>query len=147
MGVLLIDDHLLRGALAGSPVRRVRDARRRGELATTELYYHRLCSSLARPDVAGRLSTPVARLDEATRRQFRRALVQLPEEILTIPIRDLSSRMAEIKEQFSVSTLVAEALASSEALDASIAVDRDDLGPRMSRAAESLGVSLRTYSP
>jgi hypothetical protein len=143
---LVVDDHLLRGALTLRPARRVGAARARGELATTELYYHRLCSSLARPSVAGRLSAPVAALDTETQDQFRQQLVALPGDIRTLPIRDLAWRMAVLKERYPISTLVAEALAAAEALQATIAVDEADVGPHMRSAARDLVVRLVTIS-
>src|SRR3954462_4349473 len=57
---VVIDDHLLRDVLVGGGSRRVRAARRRGELATTGLYHHRLCASFAREPQMGRLSAPFA---------------------------------------------------------------------------------------
>lgn len=142
--MLLIDDHLLRGALAGRPPRRVRAARDRGRLATTELYYHRLCASLARSEVAGRLSAPVMELDGAVQARFRREVVALSPDILTVPIRRLAWRMAELRHRFKLSTLVAEALASAEHLEATIALDEADVGPRMETAARELGLDLVT---
>jgi hypothetical protein len=136
--VLLIDDHLLRGVLAGRPHRRVRAARTRGQLATTELFYHRLCCSFARSDIAGRLSAPVAALTPEVQERFRAQLLRLPDDIVTVPIRVLASRMAELKQQFRVSTLVSEALAAAEQLGAAIALDPADLGPRMQAAARAL---------
>lgn len=143
---LVVDDHLLRGALTFRPARRVRAARVRGELATTELYYHRLCTSLARPEVSGRLSAPVAALDKTTQEQFRQQLVALPDDITTVPIRDVAWRMAALKESYRISTLVAEALAAAEVLRATIAVDEADVGPHMRSAARDLGLQLVTVS-
>jgi len=139
---LVVDDHLLRGALTLRPARRVRAARARGELATTELYDHRLCTSLARPEVSGRLSSPVAALDEGTQARFRQHLVALPDDITTVPIRDLAWRMAVLKERYRISTLVAEALAAAETLHAGIAVDDADVGAHMQAAARDLGLRL-----
>lgn len=142
MAYLLIDDHLLRDALVDRPARRVRAARRRGELATSELYYHRLCASLARPDVAGRLSAPVATLDDDIQNRFRLRLLALPDDIATIPIRDLAWRMATLKQHYAISTLAAEALAAAETLRATIALDESDVGPRMLAAADDLQTPL-----
>ena len=144
MAPLLVDDHLLRGVLVSRPVRRARDALARGDLATTGLYYHRLCASAARPGVAGRLSAPVAELDEASRSRFLAGLLALPDEITVVPIRDLAWRMAELKLRFLLSTLVAEALAAAEYLRATIAVDEADLGRHMADAAADLGLRLVT---
>jgi hypothetical protein len=143
---LLVDDHLLRGALAGRPQRRVRAALSRGELATTELYYHRLCSSIARPEIAGRLSAPIAALDDAIKELFRQQLLTLPGDIATIPIRDLAWRMAVLKDRYRVSTLAAEALAAAEVLLATIAVDEADVGPKMQAAARELRLRFVTVS-
>ena len=147
MALLLVDDHLLRGVLAQRPVDLARDARDRGELATTELYYHRLCASYARPEIAGRLSAPLAQFDPRARARFRERIAALPDDIISIPIRSLAWRMAEIRERFHVSTLVAEVLASAENLSATIAVDQADLGPRMQFAALELHVELVTVAP
>ena len=146
MAFLVVDDHLLRGVLTSRPARRVRAARTRGELTTTELYYHRLCSSLARPEISGHLSAPVAVLDEAVQAQFRQQLVALPDDIATVPIRELSWRMAVLKDRFRISTLVAEALASAETLQATIAVDAADVGTQMLVAARELGIRVVTLA-
>jgi len=143
---LLVDDHLLRGVLTGRPARRARAARIRGELATTELYYHRLCSSLARPEISGRLSAPLAALDESVQAQFRQHLVALPDDIATVPMRDLSWRMAVLKDRFRISTLVGEALASAETLQATIALDVADVGTQMRIAADELGIRVVTIA-
>lgn len=140
MAILLIDDHLLRTVLAARPTRRVSNARARHELATTELYFHRLCASFARPEVAGRLSAPVAALTEDDQERFRQQLVSLPDDIISVPIRQLAWRMATLKQQFRLSTLAAEAVAAAEELGAMIAVDAADVGPAMQDAAHELGV-------
>ena len=120
---VLLDDHLLRDWMVG-PDRELRRAVRRESLATTNLWYARLCKSAAR-SASGALIGDL-RLDE--RRALVAALVQLPDDIAVVPMRELAWRMGVlVGEQPGLSTLGSEAIAAAEALGARVlASSRDD---------------------
>lgn len=139
MARLLIDDHLLRDLLAGGRSRAL-DRLGRDGLATTGLWLFRLCSSLNHPDVAGRLSAPVAALPEIQQAEFRAQLVRLPSAIAVAPLRDLAWSMAELQarhrtEGRHLSTAMAEALAAAHHFGGGIAVSAADVGPNLQAAA------------
>lgn len=68
--MLVIDDHLLRDVLVGDRPSDLGGVAA-GGIATTGLWLFRLCSSLADPNVAGKLSAPVAALPEVLQAAFR----------------------------------------------------------------------------
>ena len=70
----------------------------------------------------------------------------LPDDIATTALRELSWRMALIKERFHVSSLVAEALASAELHHATILLEGSDVGERMLQAAKALGVPIAIHN-
>jgi hypothetical protein len=142
--VVVVDDHLLRDVLVGTRSPDL-DGLAPDGLATTGLWLFRLSSSLANPDVAGRLSAPVAALPPAFQAAFRAQLVAVPDDITLLSLRDLAWPMAEFQarhrsEGRQLSTAMVEALAAAHRLGAAIAVSRDDVGPHLKAAAEADGV-------
>lgn len=63
-------------------------------LATTGLWLFRLTSSFADPRVVGTLSGPVAALPLELQDEFRSHLVELPDDIAVLHLRDLAWPMA-----------------------------------------------------
>lgn len=139
MGTVVVDDHLLRDVLTGH---RSDDLGGLATgLATTGLWLFRLSSSFAAPDVAGKLSAPVAALPAELQARFRAQLVALPEDITVIPLRELAWPMAELQQRHraegrQLSAAMAEALAAALALNGAIAVSKHDVGPNLRAAAE-----------
>lgn len=139
MTTVVIDDHLLRDVLTGN-----RSPDLEGiatSLATTGLWLFRLSSALASPDVAGRLTAPVAALSAGQQEAFRARLVALPDEIEVLPLRQLAWPMALLqhrhrREGRALSAAMAEALAAAQTLGGAIAVSRQDVGPNLKAAAE-----------
>ena len=82
--MVLLDDHLLRDWLAG-PDSALRRAIRRDSLATTNLFYARLCKSAA----GQRGGALLGGWDPAERGALLAALVALPDEFEVVPMRDL----------------------------------------------------------
>jgi hypothetical protein len=142
---VVVDDHLLRDVLAGE-----RAARLGGlatDLATTGLWLFRLNSSFAAPEVAGKLSAPVAALPEDQQDRFRQQLVVLPDDIAVLPLRQLAWPMAQLqhrhrREGRQLSAAMVEALAAAHELDAAIAVSSSDVGPNLRAAAEHDGIAF-----
>lgn len=137
---VILDDHLLRDWMVGpdSPLRRAV----RGEgLATTNLWYARLCKSAARAST-GAL---VGNLDISERQALVAALVELPDEFTIAPMRDLAWRMGTLGAiETGLSTLAAEVVAAAESLPARVLASSRDASPRIRRACGHLGVIYDT---
>jgi len=106
-----------------------------------------LCSSLANPIVAGKLSAPVAALPEDLQARFRSQLTALPHEIEVLSLRELSWPMAELQQRHRafgrhLSAAMVEALAAAHELEAGIAVSKDDVGPGLMAAANEDGIAF-----
>lgn len=133
---VVLDDHLLRDWMA----RRdgdLLDAVAGEDLATTNLWYARLCKTAAR--AAGGALLGGWRPDE--RRMLVAGLVALPREIAVVPMRDVGWRMGELVADHSgLSTLGAEAVTTTIELEARLLVSSRDDGPGIRRCCQALGV-------
>lgn len=139
---VVLDDHLLRDWMA-----RRDEALLNGvageEVATTNLWYARLCKSAARAPGGALLSG----WDPARRRALIAQLVALPDDIAVVPMRDLAWRMGELVSDYrGLSTLGAEAVAAAMALDGRLLVSARDDGPGVRRCCKSLGVGYRALA-
>lgn len=133
---VLVDDHLLRDWMVG-PDRALRRAVGRGEVATTNLWYARLCKSAARA-ASGAL---IGNLREPERQALVAALVRLPDDITVIPLRSLAWRMGVLTaEHDGLSTLGSEAVAAAESLRAKLLVSSRDESPGIRSACRELGI-------
>jgi hypothetical protein len=139
---VVLDDHLLRDVLAGEQNRQLSRLTSSNELATTNLYYVRLCKSIV--DARGGALT--RGWSAQHRRELGRRLVELPDAVLILPMRLIGYRVAELAERERVSTLGAEAVAAAQHLGAHLCVWKGDDGPRIRHAARSAGVTYRTIS-
>jgi len=137
---VVIDDHLLRDVLAGERGRLLARLIDTNELATTNLYYVRLCKSV----VAARGGKLTGGWAADRRRELGRRLLDLPASILILPMRLIGFRIAELAEGQRVSTLGAEAVAAAEHLEASLCVWECDDGPGIREAASATGVRYQT---
>ena len=115
---------------------------RHHEPATTNLYLHRLCKSVA----SARGGTLTGSWSVEQRRELGRRLLVLPDDIEVVPMRLLAYRMAEIADGRRVSTLGAEAVAAAEHLDAPLCVWEGDDGPGIRSALGALGKQYRTLA-
>ena len=137
---VVLDDHLLRDWMVG-PDRDLRRAVRREPLATTNLWYARLCKSAARAAAGALLDD----LPAAERESLVAALVKLPDEVTVVPMCDLAWRMGVLmSEHNGLSTLGSEAVAAAEALAARVlASSRDDI-PGIRQCCEWLAIRYTT---
>ena len=110
------------------------------ELATTNLYYVRLCKSV----VGARGGALTGGWSTERRRELGRRLLDLPDSIVIPPIRTIGYRVAELAAGARLSTLGAEAVAAAEHLDAALCVWEGDDGPGIRSAARTAGVAYRT---
>jgi hypothetical protein len=143
-GRVVIDDHLALQVLTDLPGEQLAAVGADG-LATTGLWYFRLCSAFRRPSPAGTLSRPVAGLSANGQARVRRALEALPPSIELVSLRELAWPAAELQAIHGeagrpLSALMAEALAAAHHLGGGLAVSRDDVGPSLAAAAEADGV-------
>lgn len=137
---ILLDDHLLRDWMVG-PDRDLRRAVRRAPLATTNLWYARLCKSAAR-SAGGALARY---LPPAEREALVAALVRLPDDITVVPMRDLAWRMGVlVSESTGLSTLGSEAVAAAQALGARVLASNRDDSPGIRESCEQLGIRYST---
>jgi hypothetical protein len=137
---VVLDDHLLRDVLAAEQSRRLARLVNTNELATTNLYYVRLCKSV----IVARGGKLTGEWSAERRRELGRRLLELPESILILPMRLIGYRVAELAHSQRVSTLGAEAVAAAEHLGASLCVWDGDDGPGIREAARATGVTYRT---
>ncbi len=140
--MVLLDDHLLRDWLAG-PDSALRRAIRRDSLATTNLFYARLCKSAAGQSGGALLGG----WDPGERGALIAALVALPDEFEVVPMRDLAWRMGQlVAEHRGLSTLGSEAVAAAEHLGARVLVSSRDESPGMRDACQSLQLHHATLA-
>jgi hypothetical protein len=136
---VVLDDHLLRDVLASDLGPHLSALATANELATTNLYYLRLCKSV----VTSRGGSLTGHWTDDRRIELGRRLLELSESIVIVPIRLIGYRMAELSGTHRVSTLGAEAVAAAEHLGASLCVWEGDDGPGIRHAAEALGIDYQ----
>ena len=146
MASVVVDDHLLRDILAGERTSDLGGLAPDG-VATTGLWLFRLCSSLADPEVAGKLAALVSGLPADVQDRFLAQITALPDEIEVVPMRDLSWSMAQLQHRHrsegrGMSALMVEALAAADRLGAGIAVSTHDVGPNLRDSATADGIAF-----
>jgi hypothetical protein len=135
---VLLDDHLLRDWMTGSDVP-LRDAIGGEDVATTNLWYVRLCKSASRSEPGALLG----RLNSRARQAVVAGLVDLPKDVRVVNMRTLAWRMGELMSHGGgLSTLGAEAIAAAEELEARMVVSDRDLSPAMLAGCQRLGISF-----
>ena len=138
MSVALVDDQVLGSVLRGHVPR----ALRRFNLATTGYWYVRLCQAVlgatARPGV---LAGPFAGLPESLRERAVAALIELPEGIELLSLRDLAPDIGRLRGHHSLNILGMEALAAAIRLDADVALST--ASPRLEAALVTEGCRWR----
>lgn len=143
MNTVLLDDHLLlRVLLADEPP----SLRPQGAtLATTGLWYHRLCRALADDTVIGSMSRRLGMVGDAVASDVIGAVIALPEEIELVSLRSLGWPMAELVHKGTrLNLLSLEAVAAARHLSADIALAEADHNAPLRQAADAAGVSVRT---
>jgi hypothetical protein len=136
MAVVLLDDHLLRDWLAG-PDAALKRAVARSSLATTNLWYARLCKSAARYGGGALLGSWSGKEREVV----IAGLIALPESLAVIPTIDLAWRMGQLAHQYvGLSTLGSEAVAAAELSGARVLVSSRDVGPGIRSACGALKI-------
>lgn len=136
----ILDDHLLRDLLADDLSTGLSAVLDRHEPATTNLYLYRLSKSV----VSARGGALTGGWTAEQRRALGASLLASADNIEIVPLRTITSRMAEIAETHRVSTLGAECVAAAEHLDAQVYVWSGDDGPGIRAAMADLGLDYQT---
>lgn len=117
MTIALIDDQALGLVLRGNPPR----ALRRRELATTGYWYVRLCQAvLGAADRTGVLSRPFVDLPEEMRDRALGAVLELPEQIGLVSLRELAPHIGQLRRHHALNALGMEVLAAAIRLEAEV---------------------------
>lgn len=116
---VLVDDHVLLRMLLGEEPRELRP--RGGIVATTGLWYHRLCRALADQAVVGSMSRQLGDVSPEIAASVIATVIELPASIELVSLRTLGWPMGElIRDGARLNLLSLEALAAARYLDAEI---------------------------
>jgi hypothetical protein len=142
---ILVDDHLLLRVLLGAEPPEY--GRESGTIATTGLWYHRLCRALADRTVVGTMSRSLGAVGEPMSSAAIGAIVRLPESIQLVSLRSLAWPMAKLLDSGSrLNLLSLEALAAAQHLGAGIYLADIDDNPPLRAAAGRVGVDVHLVS-
>ena len=139
---VVLDDHLLRDWMASSDTALAK-AINGDQVATTNLWYARLCKSAARAS-SGALLEGWA-VEE--RRALIAGLVSLPDDVVVVPMRQLRLRMGELSsDHHGLSALGAEAVAAAIDTQGRLLVSARHDGPGIRQCCETLGIGYDAVS-
>lgn len=142
MSTVLIDDHLLLRILLGDEPSDLRPSG--AELATTGLWYHRLCRALTNKTVVGSLSRQLGGVNDAVAHDVIGAVIELPETISLVSLRSLGWPMGQLVAQGArLNLLSLEALAAARHLSAEICVAAVDDNSPLQEAASDMSTAVR----
>jgi hypothetical protein len=129
----LVDDQLLSGILrGGSP------PKRRAAVFTTGYWYVRLCQAvLGAADRAGVLSGPFVALPSRARERAMQALLELPDSVGLLSLRELGPLIGQHRRQHDLNILGMEAVAAAVHLDADVYLSA--ASPRLETALRAEG--------
>lgn len=141
--VLLIDDHLLLSVLLEDETSSLRPGGAR--LATTGLWYHRLCRALVDQALIGSLSRQLGNVNEAIAADVLGAVVDLPDSIELVSLRALGWPMGDLVHAGArLNLLSLEALAAARHLSSEICLAPANDNAPLRSVASNFGVSVRT---
>lgn len=145
MSVVLVDDHLLlRLLLDDEPT----DLRVAGTaIATTGLWYHRLCRALSDQAVIGSMSKRLGLVTDDVAAGVLASVIELPDNVTLVSLRTLGWPMAELVHAGArLNLLSLEALSAARHLAAEICLAEQDDNQPLLAAASRFGVMLRYVS-
>ncbi len=112
----LIDDQLLGSVLRGTP-----SPRRNASTYTTGYFYVRLCRAVfGSSEATGVLSAPFASLPGELHARAMRSLLELPEGIGLLSLRQLAPVIGQLRSRHDLNILAMEALAAAVSLEADV---------------------------
>lgn len=140
---LLVDDQLLSVVLRGEEL--PAPLRSDFSIATTGYWYVRLCQAvLGLADRPGMLSDPFAVLPGDRREQALAVVLELPEEIGLVSLRELGPVIGRLRARHQLNILGAEALAAAVYLNATVALSAHS--PRLEGALSVEGMSFHVVT-
>jgi hypothetical protein len=129
----LVDDQLLSTILRGGA-----PPKRREQVFTTGCWYVRLCQAvLTAADRPGVLSAPFSALPEDTRAHALSRLLELPDEIGLVSLRELGPLIGHLRSRHDLNLLGIEALAAAVHLGADVYLSAPS--PRLEAALRTEG--------
>ncbi|MDZ7673749.1 MAG: hypothetical protein U5K30_01560 [Acidimicrobiales bacterium] len=145
MSVALIDDHLLLRLLLDEEPQ---DLRSPGTaIATTGLWYHRLCRALADEAVVGSMSRRLGAVENDVAASALASVIELPETVELVSLRTLGWPMAELVHAGArLNLLSLEALAAARRLSAEICLAEQNDNDPLRAAASALEVTVRSVT-
>ena len=133
---LVVDDQLLSIVLRGERLPGQLDSS--GPIFTTGYWYVRLCqAALGVVDRPGALSRPFAALPPDRRERALAAVLELPDEIGLISLRELAPVIAQLRARHQLNILSIEAVAAAVHLGATVALSARS--PRLEAALDVAG--------
>lgn len=141
--VVLVDDHILLSLLLGEEPRELRP--RGGIIATTGLWYHRLCRALADQAVVGSMSRRLGGVSPDIAVDVIAAVIELPESIELVSLRTLGWPMGElVRDGTRLNLLSLEALAAARVLGAEICCAQGNDNEPLQDAARTHAIPVRS---
>jgi hypothetical protein len=136
----LLDDGHLSAVLCGIGLADL-DGR---DLFTTGYWYVRLCQAvLGGRRSSGMLSGPFASLPNDLRSRATAAVMQLPDAIGVVSLRELAPVIGQLRQDHSLNVLSMEALAAARYLDAEVFLKAESPKLQTALALEHLAVQVR----
>jgi hypothetical protein len=139
---VVIDDRLLLAVLLRGEPDGITQVRRRGDLYTTGLWYHRLCRAVAGRRVVGTLSGELAGAPPEAAAAVVASIVELPSAIRLISLRDLAWPMGTMVQDHRLNVMALEALSAARRIRGAICVDQRNAGQPFVEAAAEFGVQV-----
>ena len=140
-----MDDHLLLRVLLHDEPPSLRPAG--AAIATTGLWYHRLCRALATDAVRGSMSRQLGAVDDAVAADVLAAVIELPDTVELVSLRTLGWPMGELVQGGArLNLLSLEALAAAKHLSAEVCLAAVDDNEPLRTAASSFDVVVQTVS-
>jgi hypothetical protein len=140
--VALIDDQMLGAVLRGERPRALVSK----EIYTTGYWYVRLCQAvLGAQERTGALSGPFVELPEELRVRALAAVLELPDKIGLLSLRELGPTIAELRRDHQLNILSIEALAAATRLEAHVYLSASS--PQLEKALRSAKLNVKVQAP
>jgi hypothetical protein len=142
VNTIVVDDHLLLRILLDDEPPSLRPDG--ATIATTGLWYHRLCRALTDSTVVGAMSRQLGAVDATFARDVLGAVIELPPTIELVSLRTLGWPMAELVHSgVRLNLMSLEALGAAKHLSAEICTAAADDNPPLRLAATAAGTAVR----
>ena len=140
---VLVDDHILLRMLLGEEPGELRP--RGGIVATTGLWYHRLCRALAGQAVVGSMSRRLGGVSPEVAAEVIAAVIERPASIELVSLRTVGWPMGElVRDGARLNLLSLEALAAARFLDAEICCAQANENEPLTDAARTHEIAIRS---